>query len=77
MGRSTLTPLTLTQSGLLAVLLEHQRRTVIELAKRRAQREHLRAAFWNTLARRFRAFAARKLANDSAKPSVETMPRQV
>jgi len=73
----TKSTLTLTQSGLLAVLLEHQRRKVIELAKRRAQREHLRAAFWNTFGRPFRAFAARKLANDSAEPSVETMPRQV
>jgi hypothetical protein len=36
---------TLTQSGLLAVLLEHQRRKVIELARRRAHREQVRAAF--------------------------------
>ena len=39
--------LTLTQSGLLAVLLEHQRRKVIEMARRRAHREQLRAAFWS------------------------------
>ena len=41
--------LTLTQSGLLAVLLEHQRRKVIEMAQRRAHREQLRAAFWSAL----------------------------
>src|SRR5215467_8061473 len=50
--------LTLTESGLLAVLFELQRRKVTELAKRRAHREHLRFAFWNTLARPFRAFGA-------------------
>ena len=32
---------TLTQSGLLAALLQHQRRKVIELTQRRAQRERL------------------------------------
>jgi len=36
---------TLTQSGLLAVLLQHQRHKVIELAERRAHRSQLRAAF--------------------------------
>ena len=39
--------LTLTQSGLLAMLLEHQRRKVIEMARRRTHRERLRAAFWS------------------------------
>ena len=39
--------LTLTQSGLLAVLLEHQRRKVIEMGRRGAHREQLRAAFWS------------------------------
>ena len=73
----TKSTLTLTESGLLAVLLEHQRRKAIELASRPAQREHGHAAFWNTLVRPFRAFAARKLANDSAKRPVESMPRQV
>jgi len=73
----TKSTLTLTESGLLAVLLEQQRRKAIELARRRAQREHGHAGFWNTLARPFRVFSARKLANDSAKPLVATMPRQV
>jgi len=40
---------TLTQSGLLAVLLQRQRYAVIQLARRRAQRKHVRAAIWNIL----------------------------
>ena len=40
---------TLTQSGLLAVLLQRQRYRVFQLARRRAQREQARAAFRNTL----------------------------
>ena len=55
-----LTP-TLTQSGLLAVLLERQRSKAIELARRRAHPKHLRAAFWSTLIWPFRALMARML----------------
>jgi aspartate/methionine/tyrosine aminotransferase len=40
---------TLTQSGLLAVLLQRQRYKVIELARRRAHREQARTAFRSTL----------------------------
>ena len=40
---------TLTQSGLLAALLQHQRRKVIELSQRRAQREQARGLLRNTL----------------------------
>jgi hypothetical protein len=40
---------TLTQSGLLAALLQHQRRKVIELRQRRAQREQLRGLLRNSL----------------------------
>ncbi|HEV3098649.1 MAG TPA: hypothetical protein VGY75_02920 [Candidatus Udaeobacter sp.] len=40
---------TLTQSGLLAVLLQRQRYKVIELARRRAHREQARATFRSTL----------------------------
>jgi hypothetical protein len=40
---------TLTQSGLLAALLQHQRRKVIELSQRRAQREQVRGLFRNSL----------------------------
>ena len=40
---------TLTQSALLAVLLQRQRYKVIELARRRAHREQARATFRSTL----------------------------
>ena len=40
---------TLTQSGLLAVLLQRQRYKVIQLAQRGAHRKQLRAAFWSIL----------------------------
>jgi len=73
----TKSTLTLTESGLLALLLEHQRRKVIQLARRRAHRERLCAAFWDTVNRPFRAFAARRRADGSTEPSVETLPRQV
>src|ERR1700746_4099204 len=52
---------TLTQSGLLAVLLQRQRDAVIQLAKRHAHRQHMRAAFWQTLSWPFRALTARTL----------------
>jgi hypothetical protein len=50
---------TLTQSGLLAVLLR-QRDAVIQL-DRHAHRKHVRAAFWKTLTWPFRALTARTL----------------
>src|SRR6266508_3539366 len=53
MTKSTAT-LTLTESGLLAVLLQRQRH---------AHRQHLRAAFWKTLTWPFRAPTARTLVN--------------
>jgi hypothetical protein len=59
----TKSTLTLTQSGLLAVLLQRQRYAVIELARRHAHRQHLRAAFWKTLTWPFRALTARTLVN--------------
>ena len=40
---------TLTQSGLLAVLLQRQRYKISQLASRRAQRKHMRDALWSTL----------------------------
>ena len=46
MTRSTST---LTQSGLLAVLLQHQYYKVIQLAWRRAHRKHMLATLWSTL----------------------------
>ena len=72
MSKSTLT---LTQSGLLAVLLEQQRRKVIESARRRAQREHRHAAFWSILKGRFRALTARTRVDESAEPAVRAVPR--
>ena len=52
-----LTP-TLTQSGLLAVLLQRQRDKISQLARRRAQRKHMRAALWSTLTWPWRALTA-------------------
>ena len=69
-----LTP-TLTQSGLLAVLLQRQRYKVIQLARRRVHRKHVRAAFWSTLTWPFRALTAPRLVDDSAEPFVGTVPR--
>jgi len=61
---------TLTQSGLLAVLLQRQRYAVIQLARRRAHRQHLRAAFWSALIWPWRALTAPALHDDSAEPIV-------
>jgi hypothetical protein len=61
MTKSTPT-LTLTQSGLLALLLQRQRYAVIQLARRHAHRQHLHAAFWKILTWPFRALTARTLA---------------
>ena len=66
---------TLTQSGLLAVLLQRQRDKVIQLARRRAQRRNMRAALWNTLTWPYRALTARTVVGDSAEPFVGTVPQ--
>ena len=66
---------TLTQSGLLAVLLQRQRHKVIELAQRRPHGRQVRAPLWITLTRWWRAPTARTLVDDSGKPSVGTVPR--
>ena len=65
--------LTLTQSGLLAVLLQRQRHKVIELAQLRAHGSQVRTPFWSTLTRRWRTLTARTLVDDSAKPSGGTV----
>jgi hypothetical protein len=52
-----LTP-TLTQSGLLAVLLQRQSYKIHQLAWRRAQRKHMRAALWSTFTWTWRALTA-------------------
>ena len=67
-----LTP-TLTQNGLLAVLLQRQRDKPIQLARRRAQRKQVRAALWNTLTWPYRALTARVPVSDSAEPIVRTV----
>ena len=69
-----LTP-TLTQSGLLAVLLQRQRYKTRQLTWRRAQRKHMRAALWNTLTGPYRALTSPTLVGDSAEPFVGTVPR--
>jgi len=66
---------TLTQSGLLAVLLQRQRYKVTQLPRRHAQRKHVRAALWNTLTWPYRALTAPTLVDDSAEPFVGTVPR--
>jgi hypothetical protein len=60
---------TLTQSGLLAVLLQRQR-YVSYLARSRAHRKHLRTAVWSSLTWAWRAFRAPKLLDDSGLPTV-------
>ncbi len=67
---------TLTQSGLLAVLLQRQRYKVIQLSQRRVHRKHMRAALWNTLTRPYRALTAPTLVGDSAEPFVGAVPRR-
>jgi hypothetical protein len=67
--------LTLTQSGLLAVLLERQRCKAIELAWRRVRREKMHAAFWRTFKRLLHPRRVRTLVDDSAKPLIGTVPR--
>jgi hypothetical protein len=58
MSKSTPT-LTLTQSGLLAVLLRRQCYKRFELAQRHAHGKHLRAAVWSILTWPWRAHAAK------------------
>jgi hypothetical protein len=67
--------MTLTQSGLLAVLLQRQHYKVALLAWRRAHRKHMRAALWNTLTWPYRALTAPTLVGDSAERFVGTVPR--
>ena len=66
--------LTLTQSGLLAVLLEHQRYKAVQLAPHGARREKMRVAFWRTLALLLHSRRARTLASEHAKPLIGTVP---
>ena len=67
---------TLTQSGLLAVLLKRQDFKVIQLARRRAYRKDMGAALWNMLTWPYRALTAPTLVGDSAESFVGTVPRR-
>ena len=72
-----LTP-TLTQSGLLAVLLQRQRykiRQLRQLAWRRAQRKHMRAALWSTLTWPWRALTAPVPVRHSRRALGRILPR--
>ena len=70
-----LTP-TLTQSGLLAVLLQRQRYKTSQLAWRRTQRNQRRAALWSTLTWPWRALTAPMPVRRSRRAFVETAPRR-
>ena len=70
-----LTP-TLTQSGLLAVLLQRQRYKITQLALRRAQHKHMRAAPWSTITWPWRALTAPVPVRRSGRAFVGTVPRQ-
>jgi hypothetical protein len=68
---------TLTQSGLLAVLLQRQRYKVIQLTRRRARRKQMRAAFWNALNWPLRALTTPTAVNDSDQLLVRTVLRRI
>ena len=70
-----LTP-TLTQSGLLAVLLQRQRYKISQLAWRRAKRKHMRAALWSTFTWPWRALTAPVRVVHRAQPFVGYLPRR-
>jgi len=57
---------TLTQSGLLPVLVQRQRYIVFQLARRSARRKRVHAAFWNTLTWARRALTVPKLVDGPA-----------
>ncbi len=70
-----LTP-TLTQSGLLAVLLQRQRYKISQLACRRAQRDQMRAALWSTLTWPWRALTAPMPVRHSRRALHRMLPRR-
>lgn len=63
---------TLTESRLLAVLLERRRSKVIQSAWRHGWHEKMRATFWRTLTWLLQARGTRTLDGDSAKPLIGT-----
>jgi hypothetical protein len=62
---------TLTQSGLLAVLLQRQRYRVFQLARRSANRKRVQAAFWNTLT------WARRQSWSTGRPTLESFTKPI
>ena len=76
---------TLTQSGLLAVLLQRQHYKVIHLAWRCAHRKHMRAALWSTLTWPWRAlmppmpvrFSRRALRRSRPGPHLNVLARPI
>jgi hypothetical protein len=67
---------TLTQSGLLAVLLQRQGYKIRQLARRRAQRKHMRAALWSTLTWPWRALTAPMPVRHSHRALHRMLPRR-
>jgi len=67
---------TLTQSGMLAVLLQRQRYKVFQLARQSAHRKGVHAAFWNILRRARLAFVAPKPV-DAGAPRLNRSPGKV
>jgi len=66
--------LTVTQSGLLAVLLQRQRYKIRQLVRRRAQRHQMRAALLGTLTWPWRALTAPMPLRRSRRAFVGTVP---
>jgi hypothetical protein len=65
---------TLTQSGLLAVLLQRQRYRVFQLARRSAHRKRVRTVFWKNLTWPWRALTAPMPVRHSRRALVGTVP---
>jgi len=70
-----LTP-TLTESGLLAVLLRRQRDKIGQLAWRRAQRNQMPTGLWSTLTWPWRALMAPVPVRDSPRAIRRILPRR-
>jgi hypothetical protein len=70
-----LTP-TLTQSGLLAVLLQRQRYKISQLAGHLAKRKHMRAALWSTLTWPWRPLTAPVPVIQRTQPFVGYLPHR-
>ena len=62
---------TLTQSGLLAVLLQRQRYRVFQLARRSAHRKRVQTALWNTFTR------ARCQSWSTGRPTLESFTSRI